>query len=104
MSELYKIPLNPMQYGLLEVSLRMLGTEQALETRGQIERQVQREGLIPITITINSTEYEEVVHALCKIALETGVGEEVGALVSHIKYFVEIGGENYGFNWNTDLQ
>lgn len=87
MSELYHIPLNPMQYGLLEIALRNLKTETALEVRSQIERQVMREGLRGITLTLNRGEYDEACHALCELAVHSGVGSEAGELIQHMKYF-----------------
>lgn len=94
MSELYHIPLNAKQYGLLEIALRSLGTERALEVRSQIERQVMREGLRGITLTINQEEYDEACHALCELAVHSGVGSEAGELIQHMKYFT-IGREQW---------
>jgi len=89
MSELYDIPLDPMQYGLLEVALLNLGSERAVEIRSQIERQVFRSGLVPIVVSVNRDEYDEMVYAISELALHSGVEGEAGDLVQHMKYFTE---------------
>ncbi|AGM11453.1 hypothetical protein M199_gp213 [Halogranum tailed virus 1] len=101
--ELYDIPLDPMQYGLLEVALRNLGTERAIEIRSQIERQVFREGLVPIVVSVNRDEYNEMSHAICELALHSGVEGEAGDLIRHMKYFTRRTDES-GFYWNPNLQ
>jgi len=73
MSEINDVPLDPMQYGLLSVALKNLA----------------REGLHGIVISIDEDGYDEAVYALCNMALHSGVGPAVGSLVKHMKYFVE---------------
>lgn len=89
MSEINDVPLDPMQYGLLSVALKNLASERSLEIDSQIQRQVAREGLHRIVISIDEDGYDEAVYALCNMALHSGVGPAVGSLVKHMKYFVE---------------
>jgi hypothetical protein len=88
MSEIQNVPLNPMQYGLLSISLKNLASEQALEIDRQIQRQVMREGLRGIVISIDEDEYDELVYALCYMAQHSGIGAASGNLIKHIKYFM----------------
>jgi hypothetical protein len=49
MTQVYTIPLDPMQYGVLILALRRDNRERAQELAYQIEREVQRQGLKGIT-------------------------------------------------------
>jgi hypothetical protein len=77
-----------MQYGLLSISLKNLATERALEIDRQIQRQVGREGLHGIVISIDEDEYNELVYALCHMVEHSGIGPASGNLIKHIKYFM----------------
>jgi len=88
MSDIQDVPLDPMQYGLLSIALKNLGTERAIDIDSQIQRQVNREGLHGIVISINDDEYDELVYALCQMAQHSGVGNAVGSLIQYIKYFM----------------
>lgn len=84
-----QLPMMPPQYGLLETALRSFGTEQSIEIRNRIERQVFREGLLGIVIMIDEDEYDVCVDSLCYLAENSGHGSECGQLIRHMKQLKE---------------
>jgi len=84
-----RVPLNPMQYGLLVLALRGINTERSTEIAGRLERQVSREGLRGIVVALDEEEYDVCVHSLCEMVQHSGIGESASSLISHLKYFME---------------
>jgi len=88
MNQVYTIPLDPMQYGLLVLSLRRDGRERAQELAQQIERQVSREGLKGITVAIDLRDYIVCEQCLFDMAANSGITDAAYDLLSHIEYFL----------------
>jgi len=88
MKQVYNIPLDPMQYGVLVLALRRDSRERATELSYQIERQVERNGLKGITISMDLHDYIICESCLFDIAANSGITDAAYDLLSHIEYFL----------------
>jgi len=88
MNQVYNIPLDPMQYGVLIIALRRDNRERATELAYQIERAVDRSGLKGITVTMDLHDYIICESCLFDIAANSGITDAAYDLLSHIEYFL----------------
>jgi len=88
MNQVYTVPLDPMQYGVLILALRRDRRERAQELAYQIEREVQRQGLKGITITMDLHDYVVCESCLFDIAANSGISDAAYDLLNHIEYFL----------------
>jgi len=88
MNQVYTVPLDPMQYGVLILALRRDRRERAQELAYQIEREVERHGLKGITITMDLHDYVICESCLFDIAANSGINDAAYDLLSHIEYFL----------------